>query len=175
MRVGVGAAIAYTVLLATGCASQAVNGTAQVPGPTGAATNALFDGCVAFPDEALRAAGVDPGSEEAGVAGAEFPGWKDCMWIGDWFFLDSSGTDMTMDEIRSNPRSQHFRDVVVGGRSAVEHRPTGERSDEACILAFDGPTGVIMFRLDKKGSERLPEDPCESLTRRAGSLIPYLP
>ncbi len=175
MRVGVGTAIAYTVLLATGCASQTVNGTAQVPGPTGAATNALFDGCAAFPDEALRAAGVDPGSEEAGVGGVEFPGWKDCEWSGDWFYLDSSGIDKTLEQIRSDNRRSQFRDVLVSGRRAVEHRQAGDRSGESCILAFESEIGVVTLSLAKKGSKSMPEDPCVSLTRRAAPLVPYLP
>ncbi|MBJ8341057.1 DUF3558 domain-containing protein [Antrihabitans sp. YC3-6] len=153
-------------LLVAGC-STTTQGAAVMA--TSTAPAALFNPCD-IPDDALRAAGVDPGTEESGIAGATFDGWEVCAWEApaEWYYLRIFATTHTLAEMRENSALTQFEDTTIGSRRGVLAVDKGSET-ETCNFAFETSEGLLMVNIDTKYLLPRPEEPC--VTTRAKTLV----
>ena len=156
------------VTLASGCGS--------VDGSPAAASlgGAQFDPCT-IPDEAISAAGADPGTKEAGIFGVDLKDWNVCSWDSSWYFLSILSTDHTFNEIKENPQSLDFKSVDIGRRDAVSYLDISDTAKDVCDVAFPSSQGVIVIRISTKGTAERMEDPCAVAVRAGVSLGAALP
>ncbi|WP_249644828.1 DUF3558 domain-containing protein [Nocardia sputi] len=153
-------------------------GTTNGSRTTGSSTSAaqsLFNPCTGIPDEALRAAGVDPATEEVGVAGVPQSGWEICNWEGTRYFISIFSTGRTVSEFEKKPGNVDFRDVTVAGRKGRQFKVEGASKDLLCDVLFATSGGLIQLRVSNRASVGSPEDPCATLYRVGDSIVPVLP
>ncbi|MFD4182467.1 DUF3558 domain-containing protein [Rhodococcus sp. NPDC058514] len=133
-----------------------------------------FDPCT-IPDEALRAVGVDPATEDPDIFGVQATGWEVCKWTGDWFGLSVFSTTQPIDEIKTNPRNTEFTPVGIGTRGAITYRETSDTRRENCDVAFGIEDGSVMVRIHGMVSRPALREPCEMAVLTATTLDPHLP
>jgi ABC-type glycerol-3-phosphate transport system substrate-binding protein len=142
---------------------------------TSPSTQSLYNPCTGIPDDALRAAGVDPATEEAGIAGVPQSGWEICGWDGPQYFITVFSTSRTVSEFERKPGNIEFQDVTVGGRQGRQFRVAGASKNLACDVLFPASQGVLQLRiLNRAGVDGL-DDPCAVLYRVGGSIVPAFP
>ncbi|MEU5758239.1 DUF3558 domain-containing protein [Nocardia sp. NPDC047648] len=144
-------------------------------GSSTTAAQALFNPCTGIPDEALRAAGVDPATEEPGIAGVRQSGWEICNWEGSRYFVSVFSTARTVSEFEKKPGNVDFRDVTVAGRAGRQFKVEGASKDLLCDVVFPAHQGVIQLRVSNKASINSVEEPCTSLSRVGGAIVPVFP
>ncbi|MBJ8342310.1 DUF3558 domain-containing protein [Antrihabitans sp. YC3-6] len=135
----------------------------------------LFDPCTEISDDLLRQMGVDPATEEADLAGVEYPGWKVCSWSGPWYFLTVFVGDKSLDQMRENKSFTKFRDIKIGTRDALQYQSTSSMQDEDCFIGYAVNGGVVMIEVATMFSEEKAEDPCDVVIRDAIALNSVLP
>ncbi|WP_308165309.1 DUF3558 domain-containing protein [Nocardia noduli] len=135
----------------------------------------LFDPCTGIPDDALQSAGVDPASEERGIAGVDQSGWKICTWKGARYYITVFSTGRTVSEFEQKPGNVDFRDVTIAGRNGREFRVAGASKELGCDVLLPAQQGVLQLRITNKASSGNPEDPCSVINRVGDSVIPVLP
>ena len=148
-----------------------------VRGNTTAATRAdqpAFDPCL-LPDEALVAAGVDPATNDPGISGIRTEGHNLCTWTAERYFLGVAAATQSIDDLRANPHNTDFAPAVVGSRDAFSYHDDIDTNRMMCDVAFEGPGGTIVIKVDTKASPDEVEDPCVVATRSANVLDPYFP
>ncbi|MET9030225.1 DUF3558 domain-containing protein [Nocardia sp. NPDC004168] len=139
------------------------------------AAQALFNPCTGIPDDALRAAGVDPASEESGIAGVHQSGWEICAWDGPKYFITVYSTSRTVVEFEHKPGNVEFRDVTVAGRQGRQFKVEGASKNLGCDVLFPVSQGIVQLSvLNRAGMEGL-DDPCAVLYRVGPSIVPSLP
>ncbi|MGY5306011.1 DUF3558 domain-containing protein [Nocardia gipuzkoensis] len=144
-------------------------------GSSTAASQALFNPCKGIPDEALRAAGVDPATEEAGIAGVHQSGWEICSWKGPKYSITVYSTGRTVAEFERKPGNIDFKDVVVAARQGRQFRVEGASKNLDCDVLFPAAQGVVQLAtMNRAGQDDL-EDPCTVLYRVGESIVPVLP
>ncbi|WP_280477703.1 DUF3558 domain-containing protein [Nocardia asiatica] len=148
---------------------------APTRGSSTTAAPALFNPCTGIPDEALRAAGVDPKTEESGIAGVHQSGWEICSWDGPKYFVTVFSTRRTVSEFERKPGNVDFEDVTVAGRQGRQFRVEGASKNLDCDVLFPAAQGVVQLRvLGRAGRDDL-ENPCTVLYRVGESIVPTLP
>jgi len=169
----VGGALA---LAAVGCGGT-TDGTPTSPTTTAAADAAdLFDPCAGIPDDALVASGVDPATEDEGIAGASFPGWRICGWSGSTHFLSVFATNHTVQEFEKKTGNVEFQNITSGGRPAHQFRVEGASKDLVCDALFPIENGtVVQLHIANRPSLDDPENPCSILERVSQHIVPLLP
>ncbi|RDI16457.1 uncharacterized protein DUF3558 [Rhodococcus sp. AG1013] len=166
------AVAAVGVLGLAGCGSTSVEGQAD-PAIPGAAEPA-FDPC-SIPDEALRAAGVDPASETRDILGVKQPGWNLCDWGGESTAVTVFIAARTLDEVRENDRFTDFTPVDLGGRKAFTFREASDTRNEYCDVMFSSGTDTVMIKSGYFVGRTPPEGPCPLAIRNAQVLAPTIP
>ncbi|WP_280349888.1 DUF3558 domain-containing protein [Nocardia abscessus] len=144
-------------------------------GSSTTAAQALFDPCTGIPDEALRAAGVDPTTEETGVAGVDQSGWEICRWKGSRYSMTVFSTGRTVAEFEKKPGNVDFRDVTVAGREGRQFKVEGASKGLLCDVLFSASQGVVQLRVSNLAGLDNLEDPCTTLYRVGESIVPVLP
>ncbi|MFE7743609.1 DUF3558 domain-containing protein [Nocardia sp. NPDC057455] len=139
------------------------------------AAQALFNPCTEIPDDALRGAGVDPATEEPGIAGVPQSGWEICNWEGSRYFVSVFTTARTVSDFENKPGNVDFRDVTVAGRAGRQFKVEGASKDLLCDVLFPARQGVIQLRVSNKASINNLEEPCATLYRVGGAIVPVLP
>ncbi|WP_084466996.1 DUF3558 domain-containing protein [Nocardia arthritidis] len=139
------------------------------------AAQALFNPCTGIPDEAVRAAGVDPATEESGIAGVHQSGWEICRWDGPKYFVTVFSTGRTVSEFERKPGNVDFEDVTVAGRPGRQFRVEGASKDLDCDVLFPASQGVVQLRVQGRASRDDLENPCTVLHRVGESIVPTLP
>ncbi|MDI9917010.1 DUF3558 domain-containing protein [Rhodococcus sp. IEGM 1379] len=163
-------AVAVFAACLSGC-SASVEGT-----PTRAAGQAgLFDPCAAVPDEALRAAGVDPADESKDVEGVQQPGWETCSWDGGDFYLTAFSTDHTIDEFWLKPDVRDIENFTLNGRDAFTFRSGLANESLTCGVVLAVPQGIVMMTVLVDYGLDYDIDACASVRSRAPFIEPYLP
>ncbi|MEV6323949.1 DUF3558 domain-containing protein [Nocardia sp. NPDC051787] len=156
---------------AVGCGAT----TDDSPLTTTTAAKALFNPCTGIPDDALREAGVDPGTEETGIGGVHQSGWEICRWDGPKYFITVFSTGRTVPEFERKPGNVDFQDVTVAGRQGRQFEVEGASKNLGCDVLFAASQGVVQLRiLNRAGMDGL-EDPCKVLYRVGESIVPSLP
>ncbi len=158
---------------AVGC-GDTTNGS-PTTGSSTTAAQTLFNPCTGIPDDALRAGGVDPATEEVGVAGVPQSGWEICNWEGARYFISVFSTGRTVSEFEKKPGNVEFRDVTVAGRAGRQFKVEGASKNLLCDVLFSTRHGVIQLRVSNKASIGSPEDPCATLYHVGDSLVPVFP
>ncbi|GGF98401.1 hypothetical protein GCM10007304_10530 [Rhodococcoides trifolii] len=159
------------VVVAAGCGSDAVAGS-PTAAPLG---DAQFDPC-SIPDEAIAAAGADPGTEQPDIFGVDLSEWNVCKWDSNsWYYLGVLSTTYSFDQVRDNPQSRAFQEVVVGTRDAVSYLDVNDPDLSDCDVAFSSSRGVLIVRVTTKVNEVSASPPCDVATRAANALDSYLP
>ncbi|MCP2288154.1 DUF3558 domain-containing protein [Nocardia amikacinitolerans] len=162
---------AAVVFGAVGC-----GGTTEGTPSTSAAQPALWNPCAEIPDDVLRASGVDPATEESGVAGVHQSGWEICGWIGKSYAITVYSTRRTVAEFEKKPGNVDFRDVTVGGRDGRQFRVEGASKNLHCDVLFPvSQGGVLQLSISNRASLDNPEDPCTVLPRVGELLVPVFP
>ncbi|MGU3435836.1 DUF3558 domain-containing protein [Actinomycetes bacterium M1A6_2h] len=165
------AVVCAAVVVAAGCGSDAVAGS-PTAAPLG---DAQFDPCT-IPDEAIAAAGADPGTREPDIFGVDLAEWNVCRWDSNsWYYLGVLSTTYSFKDVRENPRSSDFENVVVGTRDAVSYLDESDPDRSDCDVAFPSNQGVIIVRVTTKITAASPEPPCAVATRAANTLDVFLP
>ncbi|MGW4330673.1 DUF3558 domain-containing protein [Nocardia sp. NPDC004573] len=145
---------------------------------TGSSTTAaqtLFNPCTGIPDQALRTAGVDPATEEPGIAGVPQSGWEICSWRGSKYTITVFSTSRTVSEFERKPGNVEFQDVTVAGRQGRQFRVEGASKYLDCDVLFPASQGVVQLRiLNRAGMDGL-EEPCTVLYRAGESIVPAIP
>lgn len=152
------------VALITGCTSS------NVVKPAG-----LWNPCTSIPDSAVVAAGLNPATKTADVAGVKFEGWNVCRWKGAWYFLNLYSTDSTFDSVKQNEKYKDFQSIAIGDRKSIRFVEVGDTDHGKCDVAFDVPQGAILFQLNTSIATGKQGDPCAELTRLANALENSLP
>ncbi|QKT09478.1 DUF3558 domain-containing protein [Rhodococcus sp. W8901] len=166
------AVAAVGVLSLVGCGSTSVEGQAD-PATPGAAEPS-FDPC-SIPDEALRAAGMDPTTESRDILGVKQPGWSLCNWSGSNRLITIFASGRTLDEVRSNERFTDFTPVDVGGREAFTVREVSDKRNEYCDVVFTSGSDTVMIKSGYYTNQTPPEGPCPLAIRNAGLFEPSIP
>ncbi|WP_280363614.1 DUF3558 domain-containing protein [Nocardia abscessus] len=162
--------------LATGVAGcgDTTNGS-PTTGSSTTAAQALFNPCTGIPDDVLRASGVDPASEEAGIAGVHQSGWEICAWDGPQYFITVYSTGRTVAEFERKPGNVEFKDVMVASRQGRQFKVDGASKNLGCDVLFPASQGVVQLSiLNRAGMDGL-EDPCTVLYRVGERFVPVLP
>lgn len=136
----------------------------------------MFNPCTGIPDDVLRSAGVDPATEESGIAGVHQHGWEICSWNAKKYSITVYSTWRTVAEFEKKPGNVDFQDVTVAGRQGRQFRVAGASKHLDCDVVF--PTsqgGVLQLQILGNVSEDNPEDPCAVLYRAGESIVPVLP
>ncbi|MGV9724811.1 DUF3558 domain-containing protein [Nocardia beijingensis] len=162
--------------LATGTVGcEDTTGGSPTTGSSTTATQALFNPCTGIPDDALRAAGVDPTTEESGIAGVHQSGWEICGWRGSKYSITVYSTGRTVAEFERKPGNVDFKDVTVAGRQGRQFRVEGASKNFDCDVVFPATQGVLQIAtMNRAGQDNL-EDPCTVLHRVGESIVPVLP
>ncbi|WP_249644830.1 DUF3558 domain-containing protein [Nocardia sputi] len=142
---------------------------------TSTTTQSLFNPCTGIPDDALRAAGVDPATEEKGVAGVDQSGWEICRWKGSRYSMTVFSTGRTIAEFEKKPGNVEFRDVTVAGREGRQFKVEGASKGLLCDVLFRAARGVVQLRVSNLAGLDNLEDPCVTLYRVGESVVPVLP
>ncbi|WSG63281.1 DUF3558 domain-containing protein [Nocardia sp. NBC_01730] len=136
---------------------------------------ALFNPCTGISDDALRAAGVDPATEEAGIGGVHQSGWEICSWRGPKYFVTVFSTSRTVSEFERKPGNVEFEDVTVAGRQGRQFRVEGASKNLDCDVLFAASQGVVQLRVQNRAGQDNLENPCTVLYRVGDSIVPALP
>ncbi|WP_454195616.1 DUF3558 domain-containing protein [Nocardia sp. Marseille-Q1738] len=145
------------------------------PTTTTTAAKALFDPCTGIPDDAVRAAGADPATEETGIGGVHQSGWEICAWDGPTYSITVYSTGRTVTEFESKPGNVEFKDVTVAGRQGRQFRVDGAAKYLECDVVFPAAQGVLQLSVSNRASLDNLEDPCTVLYRVGKSIVPALP
>ncbi|MBF6228203.1 DUF3558 domain-containing protein [Nocardia abscessus] len=146
-------------------------------GSSTTAAQALFNPCTGIPDEALREAGLDPATEDPGVAGVHQSGWEICGWDAPKYLVTVFSTGRTVSEFESKPGNVEFKDVAVAGRPGRQFKVEGATKDLGCDILFPASQGVIQLRILNKAAAlgNRADDSCSVLYRVGESLVPVFP
>ncbi|WP_227996257.1 DUF3558 domain-containing protein [Nocardia australiensis] len=155
---------------AVGCGTT-TNGSPSASSTT--AAPALFDPCTEVPDDALRAAGVDPATKEAGIAGVHQVGLEVCKWRGPAYAISLYSTGKPVSEFETKPGNIGFQDVTIAGRQGREFRAEGWETQ--CNAVFPAAQGALQVQILGRMSVDNPEDPCSVLARVGEKIVPILP
>lgn len=172
-----------TTLIVAGVAVVGVAGCGGAEGPSatgsaGVSTSAkavLWDPCTEISDEVLTAAGVDPGTEEVGVAGVPQSGWEICGWRGPEYSLTVYTTDKTVDEFEQKPGNIDFADVTIADRQGRQFKVQGDTRNLFCDVVFPAEQGVVQLAVGNSAIADGLEDPCVYLERAGAVLVPTFP
>ncbi|MCZ4080169.1 DUF3558 domain-containing protein [Rhodococcus sp. H36-A4] len=167
--------LAAVAAVLTAC-SQPVEGVA-VAGVPGQAEQ--FDPC-SIPDDAIAATGLNPETGSGWIEGISVKAWTNCGWAGPtpnpWYhFGVLFSIRFTLDEVRHNSAFQDFKDVRLGGRTALEFGLASMDPDEGCGTSFDTTEGVVMLTVEALGTVPPQGDPCELVRRHTIELQQYFP
>ncbi|UGT58289.1 DUF3558 domain-containing protein [Nocardia asteroides] len=161
-----------TVAGLAGCES----GQTASQGATTTAAPALWNPCAEIPDEVLRAAGVDPGTEESGLAGVPQPGWEICGWRGPEYSLTVYTTGKTVAQFEQKPGNIDFADVTIANRAGRQFRIEGDTRNAFCDVVFPAQQGVVQLGVNNSAIADGPlDEPCTYLQRAGAVLVPVLP
>ncbi|MGV9821443.1 DUF3558 domain-containing protein [Nocardia xishanensis] len=168
---GVLAAAVVAVVAACGGTTEGSPSTSS-----SAAEAPLFNPCTGIPDDVLRSAGVDPATEESGIAGVHQHGWEICGWSGKKYAITVYSTWRTVAEFEKKPGNIDFRNVTVAGREGRQFKVEGASKDLHCDVLFPASQGgVLQLSISNRASIDDPEDPCTVLYRVGESIVPVLP
>ncbi|MFD6389856.1 DUF3558 domain-containing protein [Nocardia sp. NPDC060259] len=143
---------------------------------TAAAKPALWNPCTEIADDVLRAAGVDPGTEETGLAGVPQSGWEICGWRGPEYSLTVYTTDKTLAQFEQKPGNINFADVTIANRSGRQFRIEGDTRNAFCDVVFPASQGVVQLGVNNSAIADGPlDDPCAYLQRAGAVLVPAFP
>ncbi|WP_342801883.1 DUF3558 domain-containing protein [Nocardia sp. No.11] len=150
-------------------------GESSSNGATTTAKPVLWNPCTEISDGALTAAGVDPASEEKGVAGVPQSGWEICGWDGPTFAVTVYATNKTVDQFKFKPGNVDFHAVTIAGRTGEEFRVDGASKKLDCNAVFPVAQGVVQLQILNRASLDGLTDPCVSLARVGETLVPTFP
>ncbi|MEV0080418.1 DUF3558 domain-containing protein [Nocardia neocaledoniensis] len=155
-----------------GCES----GQTTSQGATTTAAPALWNPCTEIPDEVLRAAGVDPGTEESGVAGVPQSGWEICGWSGPQYSLTVYTTAKTVEYFEQRPGNINFANVTIAGRAGRQFKVQGDSRNLICDVVFSTGQGVVQLGVVNSAIIDGPlPDPCENLQTAGAVMVPTFP
>ncbi|MEU3009542.1 DUF3558 domain-containing protein [Nocardia asteroides] len=171
---------AVTALVIAGVAVVGVagceSGETSSRGATTTAKPVLWNPCAEIPDDVLKAAGVDPGTEEAGLAGVPQPGWEICGWMGPEYSLTVYTTGKTAKAFEQMPGNKDFTDVSIAGRSGRQFKIEGDTRNMFCDVVFPTDQGVVQLGVNNSAIADGPlDDPCTYLQRVGSVLVPTFP
>ncbi|WP_433608924.1 DUF3558 domain-containing protein [Prescottella agglutinans] len=171
-RWGVAVVAAVGVLGAAGCGSTSVEGQAETTKPE--AGEPAFDPC-SIPDDAVRAAGMDPSTESRDILGVKQPGWNLCHWRGSNQLITIFATGRTLDEVRASGRFTDFTPVDVDDRNAFTFREVSDTDNQYCDVVFTAGSDTVMIKSGYFTNQTPPEGPCPLAIRNAQLLAPSIP
>ncbi|CAM2954005.1 DUF3558 domain-containing protein [Prescottella defluvii] len=160
------------MLLLTGCGTATVGGQAETT--TAQAGEPAFDPC-SMPDDALRAAGVDPATQSRDIMGVKQPGWSLCRWRGPDYFVTVFATGRALDDVLADPRFHDIAPVAVDGREAFTVRESNDSRNEYCDVAFSSGPDAIMIQSTYFDGLPGSDSPCPLAVRNAEALAPSIP
>ncbi len=149
--------------------------TSGSPTTSTTAAKALFDPCTGIPDDALRAAGVDPATKKSGIAGVDQSGWEICGWKGPKYFITVYSAGRAVSEVESKPGNVEFKDVELAGRPGRQFRVEGAAKDLECDAVFPASQGLLQLSVSNRAGQDNLEDPCTILHGVGESIVPVLP
>ncbi|WP_084511172.1 DUF3558 domain-containing protein [Nocardia lijiangensis] len=161
------------LMLGTAACGGSTEGTATTS--TSAAQAALWNPCTEIPDETLRQIGLDPSTEETGVAGVPQSGWEICSWNAAKYHVTVFSTKRTSDEIQNKPGNVEFQDVQIAGRNGSQYRVEGASKRLTCDIVFSARQGAFSVKVGNNPAEDHPDDPCSLANRAASILVPQFP
>lgn len=172
MRWVLAAVAALGVMGLVGCGSTSVEGQAETTAPQAGVP--AFDPC-SIPDEALRAAGMDPATESRDILGVKQPGWSLCDWSGDGTAITVFATAQDLSEVRENDRFTDFDPVEVDGRAAFTFREVTDKRNEYCDVVLASGADTVMIKSGYFVGKTPAEGPCPLAIRNAQVLAPSIP
>ncbi|MEU4600929.1 DUF3558 domain-containing protein [Nocardia sp. NPDC023988] len=160
------------VVGAAGCEE----GKSTSKGTTTTAKPVLWNPCTEIPDALLTEVGVDPATEEKGVAGVPQSGWEVCGWDGPEFALTVYTTDKQVSYFEQKPGNVDFTDVTIAGRQGRQFKVEGDTRNLWCDVVFPAEQGVVQLAIGNSAIADGPlEDPCVYLQRAGSVLVPTFP
>ena len=161
---------AVLMLVTAGCDSSSGNEAKPTNEPA-----KLFVPCDGISDDAIRAAGADPATEESGIAGVHQTDLEICTWSGPGYYLNVYSWPKSIGDLRNDDRYREFEDRTVAGRQAVQFREASDDLRDLCDVAVASAQGSISVNIDKFGSAPSPEDPCVIANRTAEVFAAQFP
>lgn|GEM_PF-5478132 len=133
----------------------------------------LWDPCT-LPDGALIAAGVQPSTKD--TMPGEIPNhayWQGCAWRSAAYILNVFSTVHTVDEFRANRSYEHFSNVTVAGRNAIDFDIPSPPPN--CSVALPTPKGTVQVLLRQSVGSSLSGDLCAIAIGSTTSLSADIP
>ncbi|MFF0817560.1 DUF3558 domain-containing protein [Rhodococcus sp. NPDC003318] len=174
MRVGsIVGVVCAAAFVAAGCGTQSVDGQAGAEGVS--AGDPAFSPCDDIPDEVVREVGVDPATEERDIDGIDQPGWNICSWSGPKPALAVFATNYTLDDVRAKEGNVAFTPLDIPGRTGFAYRQKSDIAGRNCDVALESADGSVLVSTTYLGIDPITEDACVVATRRAHTLVEYIP
>ncbi len=144
---------------------------------TSAAPQATIWNPCDIPDSAIAALGLNTGSKDSTVAGADFPGWKVCSWLAGpkTYSFTIMSSEHALGEVRQRTDYVDFTPTTVGSHEAIQYRNTGAVSDLVCYVSAEMSYGVVTFKVHNRYGVAGAGDPCAEVRRLSGALNEYMP
>ncbi|WP_159080190.1 DUF3558 domain-containing protein [Nocardia suismassiliense] len=142
---------------------------------------AIWDPCIALPDEALQASGLSLETRTKDVAGVDPTGWKACSWRSSarWYTLAVLSGDVPLEQFQQRPDYEAFTPVTVGSRKGVRFLKVGDDKRLTCSVAVEIPqgskAGTVSFLVNTRLSVGKLGEPCDEAQRHANDFAKFLP
>lgn len=158
------------VLVTAGCDSRSGNEATPTKEPV-----KLFVPCDGISDDAVRAAGADPATEEKDIAGVHQTDLEICAWEAPGYYVNVYSWPKSFEELRKDSRYTEFEDRSIAGRPVLEFREVSDSRRERCDMAFGAEQGSVSVNVQQTELEKMPEDPCVAAERAAAALASEIP
>ena len=176
-RVSVVTALSVVAVLAAGCGSSSISGSAVAGGATSAGV-VVFDPCVQVTEAMITSLGLDPSTKEPytarGTTVENGCGWGDAPTMGR-LLVDIGVNNTPIQKYLSNLGYTDAPQQNIGGRQAFQFQTA--RKLGTCSFAIDlGHAVVIIATSSASQTAGVPNpDSCPDAERIATAISPVLP
>lgn len=170
----------------SGCGSDGATTPQNEPSSATTAANStrsLADPC-ALPDSTLTSAGLVTEDPIPRPVGAEFAGWKGCIWKTDagWFDTGIYTGPISVADFEADPK---FHDYTLTGPITVGDKQATGFADsldperhQRCYIGVDMPYGMALFTARipyVRDGEQSPGDPCAEVRTISADVLKSSP
>ncbi|WP_280503530.1 DUF3558 domain-containing protein [Nocardia farcinica] len=163
--------------LVTGCSELGLGGSEPgTPAVAGPGKDDLLDPCTGVADEWLIETGLAPATERDVVNPTDVSSWRICAWQpfdGSPYRIDVLSSSLTIDDVRSNETQDFVREIAVGSRQGLIHKPKNANL-RTCYVTLPAEQGMFEVSVGWRDAD-VPDDFCEVAVKHAIDLEPHLP
>ncbi|MEU8899641.1 DUF3558 family protein [Nocardia sp. NPDC048505] len=140
---------------------------------TSTSTPAVWNPCTGIPDDALRAAGLLPATEDSGIPSRFGSGREVCRWFAP--HISYAVTVYSTTETVTELERWDAEDATIAGRTGRRLKDAGASEHLNCLVAFPAQQGAVQLRVHVYRDSLDDDIPCRVLDLVAPPLMPVLP